>query len=492
MCRRSFVLLLIFFFLSLTSSCNQGSCSTEEQEKGLCENSFIDKDNVTGQPTAAEPLESEPNDYYFQANVLSQTKEADGSFDYKDDSFSRIGTFDNEVDEDWYAISLTAEDFDRMKADSPGCTTNSLADFQRCYSQNGSKPKPRPNDISDYKETTVQTGYTQAKFYKARFIVQLTSPDLEEISARVEVFPPGLTINYSGALTQKSIADSYHHSIENLTPLDNGGPLRKIATAGLGALRVPFPILWEHTVRVDNRDLNNTFYHNCAVQSVVNNPNPVKEKKSLEYQYMVEGNVNGFRAADTFNVGIYYVRVRSNGNFTGRRYRIKWYWNTFNSLEGGMSEHGLKGGSTTTKAFKLAYDDKVQQTDGASGGTFTPATCASQDGASAPWYTSTDPYCLRPLFIADILCNDSTRQQADVYCYNTRNQKVNTAASTNILDLCVGDGNQDGVISATSADVLCAMDTSPCDSRQGYKESERACDCWKNCSYPGGAPPGCL
>ncbi len=487
MSRAKCTLIIFAFFALFTVNCGEGQCSSEDAAQGNCTNSYINKQSVSGTPVGVVPVESEPNDIFSDADTIIQTKQPDGSLNHLDNSFAIVGTFDTEIDEDWYRVNLNSADFDRLDANRTGCSTdgNDLATIQgnwaQCFSSVSGRPKPSGNTIPDHKELLSSNGHN---FFKPRFVIRVESPDLSPIAVRVQVYPPTLGINFNGALTEQPIADSYLNIPDATNATE--GVLRQIAAAG--NLSLSFPSRWEHTVRVNDLDLNNLFYHGCYATSATTNPTAVKAKQTISYEQLVDKDLNAFLNSDPYNVGTYYVKISSSGAHKGKRYRIKWYWNTGRAIDGGVNEWTLTNSSLAREEISYSHKESDKQAEGATGDSAIPVQACNSGGT--PYYNTTNPirpYCDGAIVPSiDLTCNGGTASTQQVFCFNVRNI-TQDAASSEEIKKCAADGDRDGFITTKIGDIGCLFDSGACSALGGYNESRRYCDCWTSCGL--GAVP---
>ena len=512
--------LLSLIGLLLCLECGVSTCSSDQVKNGTCENSFVDKASQGGVPTSKDAVESEPNDVYYQSNSLLQTLNTNKSFDINNKSYARIGTINNSLDVDWYKIELAGSDFDKVNPQrSVSCDTNNNTNFRNCY--DFANKKPDSNNIADSKDF-VPAGATRAgeKFFKPRFVVRAESLDGTEIGLQIEVFPPGISIDNNGAITKKSIANSYDHILNTINALTTpNGTLRKVdATSSLQLL---FPVRWEHSVR--SGEFNSSegdFYHTCWTESASTNPSPRYSPQLLAYQDLMKKDLNGFRTLDPYTSGTYYIRVTSNAAYKNKKYRLMWYWNTTETIVGygGVDQYTLAAEKVGADIFNVeySYDYLKQQLEGVSDSNAIPtgfcglpidaANNRIVSTSNSP-FTGTAPYCRNadPTF-AEITCSDpnspaTTQVTTDVFCFNSTNLSGKRTAGAlgsgcllvgsglnlcqeNQFNICEGDMNHDGKITSTAADIGCLFDRGACYGiNYTYLESNRAANCAAACQY---------
>jgi len=477
-------IILTSLIISINTTCRMNDCTQEEINAGTCSISYKEISGTSGVPTTVDANELEPNDNYYQANSLLQSIKNDKSFDPNDKTFARTGIINTEVDEDWYKIELKGEDFDKISASKTNC--DDTTGYSNCYDSTNNAPYQ--NNYPDHKEIVLNG--SGSYFLKPRFIVRVESEDGQDMGLRVQIYPPGLTINYGGTLTKKSISDSYDVVLNTknaLTPLQedpctlpscdptkDGGPLR--ITNLSSPLLTMFPVSWEHLVRVDETDQYNTFYHSCYVSSIVQNPTARKEYKQMNYQMLVKKDLNGFRTLDSYSVGTYYVRVTSNATYKNRKYKIYWYWNTGDVSKGGVNEYSLRAGGTLD-TLKYSYSPDTTQTMGLTGSDAVPGFFCDKANVDTYYYTGKKPFCRT---IAPITCADGEATGVEIFCYNRHNvtgkqiaqghTTVCSAGSTGTASYCLedsygiceGDMNGDGIASSTVEDLGCYFNRGEC------------------------------
>ncbi|RME89928.1 MAG: hypothetical protein D6767_07670 [Candidatus Hydrogenedentota bacterium] len=532
----------------LILTCRPDACSEEDIQKGRCANSYVDKkSNPVGSLQPYSPIEKEPNDYFYQAMVLPQTITSDGTVDPSNEDYTITATIDSDVDEDWYAITLSSEDFDRIDGgttSNPNCkrvvtsSTSTLNDmdegtYYQCYNHDANgNAKTRPNGTNDHKEYVTcdvqykpnanlcgQSGFTgitvYGKYFKPRFIVRVEAEDANSpLGLRVEVYPPNLNIDYNGALTKNPIADSFDHASRNLSvnaddnTLISSGPLRLVGVAnGVGSreMRLNFPTVWTYNVRVNDLDINNPYYHTCFTNNAINNPAAAYALLPMSYQELVKKDLSSFRLLDEYSVGTYYIRVTSNSLYRGKKYKIKWYWNTGKVSEGGVSQWTLKKGAVQVEKFTRTYDDNIVQVTGATGSSGKPNTCncsspgaGKYSGEAGSCNDDKRPTCQvrpppppqppQPYYVT---CNNGNLANIDVstgdgiLCYNAHNIAQSVSTTGNSYEVCEGDWNGDGIFSSSPDDLGCliADAETACLSNGGYTtiREVKMCDCLFAC-----------
>lgn len=353
------LLSVALLFLVPLSQCGRGDCA----EDNNCSNNFVDMDGPAGEGPQNQPVhEGEPNNFFFSGTPLPQTPfnkvlDATGQPVY---DHAVVGTIDNNTDEDWYVINLTAEDFDRItpagfnddgKKDCSGigptdggcgdAATVATTDEFGYHQPNGTPDSveqkfldagltENPYDTGNCTEID-QNNCAQFKYHKPRHTVEVVSRSGEPLSLKIEIFAPGLSLDQNGALTKKPIA--VLENTANEQPLDVSQESNQ---------KLVFPKHVEHYVRVmdgstEGELKNRYFYHSCYCESgLADDAAKRYGAVSFPYEMLIQRNLNLFRNQDPYGVGKYYIRVTSNGDGVGHQYNIRWFWdNSFADGDGG-------------------------------------------------------------------------------------------------------------------------------------------------------------
>lgn len=519
-----FILLLVIVFLG--QNCLKQDCSVNEyqsanaddplKQSDSCTSTYREVSSINKAPDPIDPVESEPNDYFYQANVILQTRDANGSFDPFDNSYARVGTMNTEVDEDWYKLELTSADFDRLDPSRTGCqysnsnTGLSQSEFASCFY--GAIRRPDPNGTPDHKDYVSSTTTGQQRLFRPRFIIKVDCveqgpdgdyyPCSSSIDLRVEVYPPGLTMDRSGILTREKIADSYLHASRQISSIDDNTLVGKLRSLNASKpLLVNFPSVFSHNVRVNNTESQKLFYNSCFMQNITLNPAAVTDETSLSYQSLIKKDLNGYRTLDAYTVGTYFIRVTSSAVHKNKSYRIKWYWNTGSTADGGVNLYSVQPGSSIhEEEISYSYDHSNAQITGSDSVALSAvSTCSSKAALSGndpvvrhyPSDTSnrTLPFCKKTTEKITCQNTDGTYDAVStdsLYCFNNLNLTDTTSDSEqSALKVCEGDMNRDGIPGSDIRNLGCMYETNACTNNgKLYDEDMRVCDCLTSCDTP--------